>query len=1666
MVGIAAKPYEKSVVLNKLIAKVSYQQIINTDFASAIDVNVCQEMDSHSVFNRISWATRTCECTTPYSFRASCVRTYPNARENYIGSYDRKCDPRDETSVFCIPTENNDLVYTDCSCKRIPKKVGQKPPGKSNGVGCSGGLTLGQTHTMSVYSTIVFATGTTSRQVDGCYVQNSSTGTELAANYPCPLNNNGHVLEFEKGATYQACVEGDDDSPDTISFQWIVTSSIGHSKRDEFMQAVSYDKSVARERRNFKDVLLSRGGIRQAGQLLPRMADHARAKGPPAPPSLPSTPSRYQPGEDLNKLVESINRDFDLDIQIRGHYSPSKLDRDDLGNQVYEYIMFLFYQNKQALERAIKEFDSSAGQERSKESLNLFHKLMSDTVKACRPPSKTRTQDIRQPRSPTSSPHKAIRTPQQPTPLRFDRRSQRESRESYESYKTAPDPGSPTDEDTDNEMNPGLEARSPSPSPSFRPPHPSQASKPVSLHSARKRPLENSNHYGTSSKLTKTSRGKQAVNTSRNTEDSFKIPTVDMAPSRQPIPDPSSANPSFNNGIFWSQETANTAATSFTSFNGDTDAYRQPSSTVKAINGSSSTTLGSWDDESLIQAEKQFAMSTQNDRVCEQDIQTDLNRSFSQDSNGQSRSTFGSVDEEEFAKAAAKLEEKQNRSDPVACLEPSGVATNQQQHDSSTDKMPYDIRDIPKQSLFVEMLPVELEYIPYYVLFICLRIALEHSVPLRTIADVVDDSNIFTDPQTFWHSIDCYFKSLGRPTVKSRETNRLWQAVNREMDGFTFKGKLTFSSRRTGSIMCLRLLPIQEEKSCRLQRMFGSDRFLYLDLPEFNSSKIDGFTKDDIVKIRKKWQEWLLTEHSFLGRKWRVFHVDNIKRKHKSHQDDMLHDKKIVLSATEGTGIEQPYTVGEMLNKFLPMDLNKEQSFCKAFARIDLGLSRTIPTLCFDAEQIRRVRDSRSKGDQEDTRFNDTTLDWPPFPARTVMDDGCCVMSVGAAKKIWDLYTKATGVTDPLPSAFQGRIGGAKGIWVINAERFTKEPTHLEPWIMINDSQWKFEPPNDQSPYHRTFEVLNYSSTPSPSELHSLFIPILADRGVPKEAISDLMFDSLEKERMNLLNVLQDTTKVHEWVYRNGANTKLREETPGRAGQPASLEEKVLNLLESGFDPLKFPYLAQNLESFILSRQIFQEAKLRVLLPKSTFLYGVADPKGVLNPGEIQVLFSWPFLDETTNERYLELRDLNVLVARHPACRRSDIQKVRTVIHPELSHLVDVAVFSSKGSFPLAGKLQGGDYDGDIFWICWENTLVQPFFNAPAPVQPPEPSLYGIEKRTEKLKHIVDVKRPDKVDAFLKRAFEFRDHSSLLGQATILAESQAYSENCVHSGTLEKLYDVHDLLVDASKQGYILNQSKYNSSVKTLCENPKDPAYKRAAKDCKNARISIDTLKCREKKYGYKPDNILDYLYFDVVRAHNIETMKKVKEILENAIERDEVLIHPYQYLHDEGIAVVSKELSSLKEKIERVYGAWNEIWNNKKLVGEGRYALIEKCYQNYLAIQPDNPDDPNIRPWMAPYRRYGSCHWDTIKASALYNRYPWPEKLSFVFSLAGYTLSKLKAESFEGTRSVVLPIRANLKPRRIKTLSYSDELDDVDEDEYDFVTALEDQFPGFGDGY
>ncbi|KAF2769193.1 hypothetical protein EJ03DRAFT_99748 [Teratosphaeria nubilosa] len=211
----------------------TYAQIINADFFSAINVNVCQEMNGGSGFGRVTFDTNSCDCTGPKTFKARCRRTRPNPREGYIQEYSRDCDPRDP-SVLCFPTEDarrND----DCSCVQIDKKIGSKPPHTTTGVACSNPLNAKwdvNIKAIDVYSTIV-TTKPQRSEIQGCYTE-TTRGRRLNNHYPCgSAADNGNVLAFANGDDYHACIETNDDTPDRINFEWVIQSPWGHLKRDD-----------------------------------------------------------------------------------------------------------------------------------------------------------------------------------------------------------------------------------------------------------------------------------------------------------------------------------------------------------------------------------------------------------------------------------------------------------------------------------------------------------------------------------------------------------------------------------------------------------------------------------------------------------------------------------------------------------------------------------------------------------------------------------------------------------------------------------------------------------------------------------------------------------------------------------------------------------------------------------------------------------------------------------------------------------------------------------------------------------------------------------------------------------------------------------------------------------------------------------------------------------------------------------------------------------------------------------------------------------------------------------------------------------------------------------------------------------------------------------------
>lgn len=75
--------------------------------------------------------------------------------------------------------------------------------------------------------------------------------------------------------------------------------------------------------------------------------------------------------------------------------------------------------------------------------------------------------------------------------------------------------------------------------------------------------------------------------------------------------------------------------------------------------------------------------------------------------------------------------------------------------------------------------------------------------------------------------------------------------------------------------------------------------------------------------------------------------------------------------------------------------------------------------------------------------------------------------------------------------------------------------------------------------------------------------------------------------------------------------------------------------------------------------------------------------------------------------------DGDVIVARTPCYGLSEIRRVRARKVPDLLHLVNVIAFPKRGRRPLTNLLSGGDLDGDLYFVSWDETLIT-IENAPS----------------------------------------------------------------------------------------------------------------------------------------------------------------------------------------------------------------------------------------------------------------------------------------------------------------------------------------------------------------
>ncbi|KAI0644794.1 RNA dependent RNA polymerase-domain-containing protein, partial [Trametes meyenii] len=192
-------------------------------------------------------------------------------------------------------------------------------------------------------------------------------------------------------------------------------------------------------------------------------------------------------------------------------------------------------------------------------------------------------------------------------------------------------------------------------------------------------------------------------------------------------------------------------------------------------------------------------------------------------------------------------------------------------------------------------------------------------------------------------------------------------------------------------------------------------------------------------------------------------------------------------------------------------------------------------------------------------------------------------------------------------------------------------------------SQRKFRATNDN-----TFSVVAYSIPYSYARLNNEIVVLLSSLGITPETF------------------IRSQEEYHGWIRSASSDWQVAFNILCALGHFEAAEKLLIHGIEAPEVQARIR-AAQMAE--ISSFKKKEKFRARMIIPKSRFLFGVCDPYGVLQEGEV---FLW------------------------------------AVDHPRLRHVVDCIVFASTGQRAAPSMSAGGDLDGDQYTVIWDPDFVPP----------------------------------------------------------------------------------------------------------------------------------------------------------------------------------------------------------------------------------------------------------------------------------------------------------------------------------------------------------------------
>ncbi|XP_030521901.1 RNA-dependent RNA polymerase 2 [Rhodamnia argentea] len=420
---------------------------------------------------------------------------------------------------------------------------------------------------------------------------------------------------------------------------------------------------------------------------------------------------------------------------------------------------------------------------------------------------------------------------------------------------------------------------------------------------------------------------------------------------------------------------------------------------------------------------------------------------------------------------------------------------------------------------------------------------------------------------------------------------------------------------------------------------------------------------------------------------------------------------------------------------------NKIRSVSKCAARMGQMFSSSVQTMVVPAQDVEII---------PDIEVNTRGFDY-------CFSDGIGKISKSFARQV----AQKCGLTDS-PSAFQIRYGGYKGVIAVDRRSFRK--------LSLRESMHKFESSN------RMLNVTKWSDS-MPCYLNREIISLLSTLGVEDEKLAAMQ----QKQLLILGRMLTD---------REAALTAL-ESLSG-----AERRNIILKMLVAGYEPTADPYLLMMLRAHHEIQLSELKSRCRIHVPKGRILLGCLDEAGILDYGQVYVRVTMTKAElESGEQRFLRKVDETtaavigkVVVTKNPCLHPGDIRVLEAVFEVELEEtgLVDCIVFPQKGERPHPNECSGGDLDGDLFFISWDEDIIPMRTDTPMDYTGRRPRITDHEVTLEEIhKFFVDYMINDTLGAISTAHLVHADREP----------EKARSEKCLQLATL------HSMAVDFAKTG-------------------------------------------------------------------------------------------------------------------------------------------------------------------------------------------------------------------------------------------------------------------------